>query len=82
MSTQREVKASLSSHMLRFDALIGLKFIRQRPLLLIATETRKITTIGLSSVYEIKSIGWVAVAKESRQDAILKEVAEELNEIQ
>lgn len=67
---------------MRFDALIGLKFIRERPLLLIATETRKVTTIGLSSANEIKNIGWVAVANESRQDAILKEVADELNEIQ
>ena len=76
------MKGALSSHMLRFEALIGLKFIRQRPLLLIATEVRKVTTIGLSSVFEVKRIGWVAVAGESRQDAILKEVAYELNEIQ
>lgn len=68
---KREAKATLSDHMLKFNALIGLKRIRQYALLMVASEISQITTIGLSPINEIKRIGWVAVAPEDQQASIL-----------
>lgn len=36
-------------------------------MLLLASEVEKVTSIGMSKIYEIKGISWVAIAPEERQ---------------
>jgi hypothetical protein len=48
--------------MLTFHSLLGIKIVRKRPLLIVASEVYKVLTLGSSAIYEIKNVNWIAVA--------------------
>lgn len=50
-----------------FTCLIGIKYVQEIPMLLLGIDVNEVFTSEASKIYQIKKIGFVAVAPESSQ---------------
>lgn len=65
-----------------FNCLIGVKFIKNHPILFIGVQSEQLFMLGLSKIFEIKKISYVAIAPEKDQAEILGKLTKELQQIQ